>query len=73
RFQGTIKTDGVGVSILKQNTNVGKKQSSMKNKMDVGDQVVDYIKKVSPKDLKKHKDDYVTIDPGRRYILLCMK
>ncbi|CAO3691950.1 unnamed protein product [Rhizopus stolonifer] len=73
QFQGTIETDGVGVSVLKQNVATGRKQPKMKTKEKRTDIEVDYIEDVQPSELKKDEDKYVLMDPGRRDLLFCMK
>ncbi|KAI7897371.1 uncharacterized protein EV154DRAFT_535317 [Mucor mucedo] len=70
RFETTIETDGVGVSIIKQNTTTDRKIPNSKTVT---------IKQAGTKKdndfayLKKTIGRCVLIDPGRRDLLYCMK
>lgn len=80
KFQGTIESDGIGMSIIKQNTTTNrkavlpktKKNTRNKNK-ESGDDTLSYIESLTPAELEKTKDKCVLIDPGRRDVLYCMK
>ncbi|KAG1291164.1 hypothetical protein G6F66_008042 [Rhizopus arrhizus] len=73
RFQGTLETDGVGVSIIKQNTDTSRKsyKHNTENKVD-GNQT-EYIEGLGQADLKSTEGKCVLIDPGRWDLMYCMK
>ncbi|KAI8098343.1 uncharacterized protein B0P05DRAFT_521553 [Gilbertella persicaria] len=72
RFQGTIETDGICASVLKQNITTGKKQPRMNNKKtDTIDE--EYVENILPATLKENQGKYVLIDPGRRDLMFCMQ
>lgn len=73
RFQGTLETDGVGVSILKQNTDTSRNSTKTKKTTKVDDDETKHIEKLSQADLKNTVGRCVLIDPGRRDIMYCMK
>ncbi|KAI8047130.1 uncharacterized protein B0P05DRAFT_632638 [Gilbertella persicaria] len=68
KFRGTIYTDGVAVSILKQTYDSKKKDSGggMRNDKKTEEDIA-YIESLST-----CKNNYVLIDPGRRDMLFCM-
>jgi hypothetical protein len=72
KFRGTIYTDGVGVSVLKQNHNTKKKGGSSggKSKPIKADEF-QYVEKLG-KDFLAGVGKCVLIDPGRRDLLYCM-
>ena len=69
RFYGTIQTDGVSLTVMKQNmpTNAGESRTkkSLKEKEE-------YIHQQSPEYLQKSIGNCVLIDPGRRELLSCL-
>lgn len=73
-FQGTIETDGVGVSVLKQSATTNKKapvpKADEKNEEYV---VPKYIESLNPTDLAMTMEKCVLIDPGRRDLLFRLK
>ncbi|KAG0821505.1 hypothetical protein G6F26_011539 [Rhizopus arrhizus] len=73
RFQGTLETDGVGVSIIKQNTDTSRNslKPNIEKKMD-GNQT-ENIEELGQADLKSTEGKCVLIDPGRRDLMHCMK
>ncbi|KAI8054174.1 uncharacterized protein B0P05DRAFT_561207 [Gilbertella persicaria] len=72
RFQGTIETDGICASVLKQNITTGKKQPRMNNKKtDTIDE--EYVENILPATLKENQGKYILIDPGRRDLMFCMQ
>ncbi|KAI7904973.1 uncharacterized protein BX663DRAFT_484320 [Cokeromyces recurvatus] len=74
RFQGTIETDGVGVSVVKQAFDVGRKQLKVKAKdKGVDNKVIDYIESIKPAELRQNEGKYVLMDPDRRDLLFCTK
>jgi hypothetical protein len=73
RFQGTIETDGVGVSILKQNTDTGRKIASRNTEPDESDNAMTYTENSSKAELVKTENKCVLMNPGRRNLLYCMK
>lgn len=73
RFQGTLETDGVGVSVIKQNTETSSKSSSSRKSERKDENKTKHIEELSPADLKSTVGKCVLIDPGRRDIMYCMK
>ncbi|KAI7876664.1 uncharacterized protein EV154DRAFT_429682, partial [Mucor mucedo] len=73
RFQGTLETDGVGISVIKQNMDTNRKTSKAKNTTKVTVDQTEYIKKVSQSDLRRTGGSCVLIDPGRRDLMYCLK
>lgn len=82
KFQGTIKSDGIGMSVIKQNTTTNRKtalpkiknntkaKNNVKNKNEESDDnTLSYIESLTPTELVKTKDKCVLIDPGRRDML----
>lgn len=72
-FQGTIETDGVGASIIKQNTTTNRKMAQPKTKHKESEDVARYIQNLTQEDLNETKSKCVLVDPGRRDLLYCMK
>lgn len=65
-----IQTDGIGVSVLKQNkesSKGGAKGMRMKDRDEC-----QYINKLTTRELQETTDKCVFIDPGRRDLLYCM-
>ncbi|CEP17069.1 hypothetical protein [Parasitella parasitica] len=71
RFQGTLETDGVGVSIIKQSTETNRKSPSTKTQVD--DVKTKHIEELDRAELNSTVGRCVLIDPGRRDIMYCMK
>ncbi|KAI8054732.1 hypothetical protein BDF21DRAFT_430937, partial [Thamnidium elegans] len=71
RFRGTMITDGVGVSIVKQNFETSKSSTSGP-KNNVVKEDFQYIKEIPKEELLATKGKTVLIDPGRRDLLYCM-
>ncbi|KAG1441894.1 hypothetical protein G6F56_011289 [Rhizopus delemar] len=71
-FRGTIYTDGVGISILKQNHDSKKKRSGGKEKKVDVDDDVPYVHTLSKKQLLADTGKCILVDPGRRDMLYCM-
>ncbi|KAG1056690.1 hypothetical protein G6F43_001445 [Rhizopus delemar] len=73
KFRGTIYTDGVGVSILKQNYDTKKKGGSSGGKpKSIEADEFQYIEKLGKEDLLAGVGKCVLIEPGRRDLLCCM-
>ncbi|ORE08235.1 hypothetical protein BCV72DRAFT_303884 [Rhizopus microsporus var. microsporus] len=70
---GTIETDGVGVSIVKQNFDPARKgASSDRWRMITTDDSFVYAGNLSKSELLKTKDKCILIDPGRGDLLHCI-
>ncbi|KAI7898631.1 uncharacterized protein BX663DRAFT_580503 [Cokeromyces recurvatus] len=80
-FEGTLETDGIGVSILKQNITTTRKkkltedspETSKKEGGPRSDNDAQYIETLTQAELASTNGRCVLIDPGRRDILYCMK
>ncbi|KAG1560453.1 hypothetical protein G6F49_002680 [Rhizopus delemar] len=73
KFRGTIYTDGVGVSVLKQNYDTKKKGGSSGGKpKSIEADEFQYIEKLGKEDLLAGVGKCVLIEPGRRDLLCCM-
>ncbi|KAG1054613.1 hypothetical protein G6F43_003387 [Rhizopus delemar] len=73
QFQGTLETDGVGVSIIKQNTDTSRKSPKPNTEKKVDDNQTEHIEGLGQADLKSIEGKCVLIDPGRRDLMYCMK
>ncbi|GAA5817186.1 hypothetical protein MFLAVUS_010728 [Mucor flavus] len=73
RFQGTLETDGVGISVIKQNMDTNRKISKAKNTTQITVDQTKYIEGISQSDLRKTEGNCVLIDPGRRDLMYCLK
>ncbi|GAA5807736.1 hypothetical protein MFLAVUS_001111 [Mucor flavus] len=73
RFQGTLETDGVGISVIKQNMYTNRKTSKAKNTTQITVDQTEYIEGISQSDLRKTEGNCVLIDPGRRDLMYCLK
>ncbi|KAI8373045.1 uncharacterized protein BYT42DRAFT_579003, partial [Radiomyces spectabilis] len=65
-FYGTLQTDGVGVSITKQNT--PSRKGGRQKKIEVLEEDVPYVNSLAPTEQRAA----VLIDPGQRDLLFCM-
>ncbi|KAG1135445.1 hypothetical protein G6F37_012815 [Rhizopus arrhizus] len=72
RFQGTLETDGVDVSIIKQNTDTRNSPKPNTEKKVDGNQA-EHIEGLGQANLKRIEGKCVLIDPGRRDLMYCMK
>ncbi|CEG76434.1 hypothetical protein RMATCC62417_11331 [Rhizopus microsporus] len=72
-FQGTTETDGVGASIIKQNTTTNRKMARPKTKHKESEDVARYMESLAQEELNETKSKCVLMDPGRRNQLYCMK
>ncbi|KAG1157186.1 hypothetical protein G6F37_006929 [Rhizopus arrhizus] len=73
RFQGTLETDGVGVSIIKQNTHTSRKPPKPNIEKKVDGNQTEHIEGLGRVNLKSIEGKCVLIDPGRRDLMYCMK
>ncbi|KAG1137810.1 hypothetical protein G6F37_012511 [Rhizopus arrhizus] len=73
RFQETLETDGVGVSIIKQNTDTSRKSPKPNAEKKVDGNKTEHIEGLGQADLKSTEGKCVLIDPGRRDLMYCMK
>ncbi|KAG1038925.1 hypothetical protein G6F43_012612 [Rhizopus delemar] len=73
RFQGTLKRDGVGVSIIKQNIDTSRKSPKTNTEKKVDGNQTEHIEGLGQADLKSTEGKCVLIDPGRRDLMYCMK
>ncbi|KAI9483772.1 MAG: hypothetical protein EXX96DRAFT_632426 [Benjaminiella poitrasii] len=76
QIQGTIETDGVGVSIINQNSATNRKRilteedTSIKSKSkSVNKDIVEHIEELTKEGLKQTTGRCVFIDPGRRDLM----
>jgi hypothetical protein len=70
KFRGMIQTDGVSISILKQNFEKGGGTTTTDKVKD--DNEFQYIEKLSKDELKKTDKKCILIGPGSRDLLYCM-
>jgi hypothetical protein len=73
RFQGILETDGVSVSIIKQNTDTSRKSPKPNAEKKVDGNQTEHIEGLDQADLKSTEGKCVLIDPGRRDLMYCMK
>ncbi|KAG1392031.1 hypothetical protein G6F60_012263 [Rhizopus arrhizus] len=73
RLQGTLETDGVGVSIIKQNTDTSIKLPKPNTEKKVDGNQTEHIEGLGQADLKSTEGKCVLIDPGRQDLMYCMK
>ncbi|KAG1162954.1 hypothetical protein G6F37_001678 [Rhizopus arrhizus] len=73
RFQGTLETDGVDVSIIKQITDTSRKSPKPNIEKKVDGNQTGNIEGLSQADLKSIEGKCVLIDPGRRDLMYYMK
>ncbi|KAI8366642.1 uncharacterized protein BYT42DRAFT_587334 [Radiomyces spectabilis] len=69
-FYGTLQTDGVGVSVIKQN--FASRKGGRQKKAMVLDEAVPYVDSLVPIEQKCLEGRCVLVDPGRRDLLFCM-
>ncbi|ORE05770.1 hypothetical protein BCV72DRAFT_336368 [Rhizopus microsporus var. microsporus] len=73
KFRGMLFTDGVGVSVLKQNDDMKKGGSGAGRRAKaVDEEDFKYIEKLEKEELLAGVGKCVSIDPGRRDMLCCM-
>ncbi|KAI9267782.1 hypothetical protein EDC94DRAFT_514730, partial [Helicostylum pulchrum] len=74
RFQGTLETDGIGVSVLKQNTGTNRRLAGTGRQQSVtkDEYKIEYIQNLTQETLNRTTDNCVLIDPGRRDLMYCM-
>ena len=73
RFQGTLETDGVGVSLIKQNIDTSRKSPKPNTEKKVDGKQTEHIEGLGQADLKSTEGKCVLIDPGRWNLMYCMK
>jgi hypothetical protein len=73
RFQGTLETDGVDVSIIKQNTDTSRKSPKPNAEKKVDGNQTEHIEGLCQADSKSTEGKCVLIDPGRQDLMYCMK
>ncbi|KAG1150010.1 hypothetical protein G6F37_011296 [Rhizopus arrhizus] len=73
RFQGTLETDGIGASIIKQNTDTSRNSPKPNTEKKVDGNQTEHIEGLCQADLKSTEGKCVLIDPGRRDLMYCMK
>jgi hypothetical protein len=72
-FQGTLETDGVGASIIKQNTDTSRKSPKPNNETKVDSNQTEHIEGLGQADLKSTEGKCILVDPGRWDLMYCMK
>jgi hypothetical protein len=72
QFRGTIMTDGIGVSIIKQNFNTSKGGTSNPKKATSVEKDFKYVEQIPKEQLLDTAGKCVSINPGRRDLLYCM-
>ncbi|KAI9356038.1 hypothetical protein BD770DRAFT_458312 [Pilaira anomala] len=72
QFRGTIMTDGIAVSVIKQNEDTSKGNCSKSTLSKTVDENIDYLEKLSLQEHVSTVGKCVLIDPGRRDLLYCM-
>ncbi|KAG1054993.1 hypothetical protein G6F43_003024 [Rhizopus delemar] len=73
RFQGTLETDGVDVSIIKQNTNTSRKSPKSNTEKKFDSNQTERIEGLGQVNLKSTEGKCILIDPERRDLMYCMK
>ncbi|KAG0868071.1 hypothetical protein G6F16_008301 [Rhizopus arrhizus] len=73
RFQGTLETDGVGVSIIKQNIDTSRKLPKPNTEKKLDGNQTEHTEGLGQADLKSTEGKCVLIDPRRRDFMNCMK
>ncbi|KAI9366527.1 hypothetical protein BD770DRAFT_438661 [Pilaira anomala] len=72
KFRGTIMTDGIGISVIKQNFDTSKGGTSNPKASLVEDEELKYIEQIPNEELRSTDGKCVFIDPGRRDLIYCM-
>ncbi|KAI9362853.1 hypothetical protein BD770DRAFT_407920 [Pilaira anomala] len=72
KFRGTIMTDGIGISVIKQNFDTSKGGTSNTKASLVEDEELKYIEQISNEELRYTNGKCVFIDPGLRDLIYCM-
>ncbi|KAI9355503.1 hypothetical protein BD770DRAFT_458851, partial [Pilaira anomala] len=71
KFRGTIMTDGIGISVIKQNFDTSKGGTSNPKASLVEDEELKYIEQIPNEELRSTDGKCVFIDPGRRDLIYC--
>ncbi|KAI9259960.1 hypothetical protein EDC94DRAFT_641096 [Helicostylum pulchrum] len=68
RFQDTLETDGIGVSVLKQNSSTNRRLADTGRQQSVtkDEYKIEHIQGLTQEALNRTTDNCVLIDPGRR-------
>ncbi|KAI9244884.1 hypothetical protein EDC94DRAFT_530597, partial [Helicostylum pulchrum] len=74
RFQGTLETDGIGVSVLKQNISTNRRLSGTGRQQSVtkDEYKIENIQDLTQETLNRTTDNCVLIDPGCHDLMYCM-
>ncbi|KAI9332762.1 hypothetical protein BD770DRAFT_422951 [Pilaira anomala] len=72
KFRGIIMTDGISISVIKQNSDTSKDDTSNPNASLVEDEEFKYIEQIPNEELRSTDGKCVFIDPGRRDLIYCM-
>jgi hypothetical protein len=72
-FQGTFETDGVGASIIKQNTDTSRKSPKPNTEKKGDSNQTEHIEGLGQADLRSTEGKCVLIGTGRRDLMYCMK
>ncbi|KAI9264658.1 hypothetical protein EDC94DRAFT_640296 [Helicostylum pulchrum] len=74
RFQGTLETDRIGVSVLKQNTSTNRRLAGSGRQQSVtkDEYKIENIQDLTQETLNRTIDNCVLIDPGRCDLMYCM-
>ncbi|KAI9366600.1 hypothetical protein BD770DRAFT_423433 [Pilaira anomala] len=72
KFRGTIMTDSIGISVIKQNFDMSKGGTSNPKASLVEDEELKYIEQIPNEELRSTDGKCVFIDPGRRDLIFCM-
>ncbi|KAG1396106.1 hypothetical protein G6F60_009829 [Rhizopus arrhizus] len=73
RFQRILETNGVGVSIIKQNTDTSKNSPKPNTETKVDSNQTEHIEGLGQADLKSTEGKCVLVDPRRWDLMYCMK
>jgi hypothetical protein len=69
--KGAVFTDGVGLSIVKQNYDTSRRSARRQNEISINKEEFKYVDDLSKEGLQKDVGKCVLIDPGRRDLLYC--
>jgi hypothetical protein len=71
KFQGTVFTDGVGLSIVKQNYDTSRRSARRQNEISINKEELKYVDDLSKEELQQDVEKCVLIDSDRRDLLYC--
>ncbi|KAI9345950.1 hypothetical protein BD770DRAFT_463150 [Pilaira anomala] len=72
KFRGTIMTDDIRISVIKQNFDTSKGDTSNPKASSVEDEELKYIEQIPNEELRSTDGKCVFIDPGRHDLIYCM-